>query len=766
MYKRVFTALIVAMHLLPGISMAQEYAIGEVVIEGNRRVERSAIRSVISIEAGQTVSDEDIDRDIRAIYKLGRFEDVSAEFEKSDGAGTLIFRLTEYPLIRNIEYSGNDELSTEKLRELVTIRTPEIYSPREVAKSSEAIKKAYIEEGFHAVEISSKIDINDLHEATLTFDVKEGDKVLIRDIRFEGNTVFTDRQLKKVIETKERWFLSWLTGRGTYKQEVLENDLEIIADQYYNDGYVQVKVKQPLVTLREDKQSMDLLIEIEEGEQFQIGEMDVQGDLIRSKEDLLKLVKLTEGDIFNRKQLREDVFTLNDLYADQGYAYVNVSPLTRLDVQQKRINVTFDIEQGIQVVIGRVQISGNTKTRDKVIRREMKLVEGELFSASKVKESRRRINNLGFFEEVNVTTGKGTDEAHMDLDVNVKERPTGTFSVGFGYSSVDGIIGQGSVSQENFLGRALKLNLAGSFGGRSTTYQLGVLDPYFLDKDLALGFDVFKTEREYVDFSKKAVGANIKLGIPLTYDLRTFFLYRYEEKEIFDVDANASFLIRDQVGTSTISSITASLTRNTTDYRLDPSMGSVSEASIEFAGLGGTEKFAKYNIDHRHFFPWKWGTVFSAHGRLGYIQEVGGEDIPLDERFWLGGINTIRGFETREVGPKVRRTTEQIDPVTGKTVTVPTDEFEFIGGEKQAYFNFEYTFPLLKDMGLKGLLFFDAGNAWRKDEDYFSNMRYSVGGGIRWFSPMGPLRLEWGYNLDPEETEKPSQFEFSIGKFF
>jgi outer membrane protein insertion porin family len=225
-------------------------------------------------------------------------------------------------------------------------------------------------------------------------------------------------------------------------------------------------------------------------------------------------------------------------------------------------------------------------------------------------------------------------------------------------------------------------------------------------------------------------------------------------------------LITDQVGTSSISAISASLNRNTTDYRLDPSRGYVSSAAIEFAGIGGTEKFAKYDLDHRHFFPWKWGTVFSVHGHLGYIQEVGGEEVPLDERFFLGGLNTIRGFETREVGPRVRRIAEQIDPATGAPIAVLTDEFDFIGGEKAAYFNFEYVFPLLKDMGLKGLVFFDTGNAWAEDESYFSDMRYSVGGGIRWFSPMGPLRLEWGYNLDPQEDEDASQFEFSIGKFF
>jgi len=745
--RKVFIALFFL--LLPALAPAQSYQIGAVTIEGNRLVEESTIRSVLSTEAGGAVSLEQIDRDIRAIYKLGRFEDVAAAIETRDGANILVFRLTERPLVRTIRFDGNDELDKTKLRELVSLKTPGIYDPREVTRSVEAIRKAYAEEGFYGAEVDSQVKVNDRSEATVTFKIEEGNKVLIDEIRFEGNTLFSDRELKKVMGTKERWFLSWITGRGAYQEDVLANDLEIIADQYYNEGYVQIKVRQPRIVLNEDKSSMDIVIEIEEGQQFRVGEVDVAGDLIEPREKLLGLIKLEPGDVFSRKRLREDVFAVHDLYADRGYAYVNVSPLTRLDLETGKVNLKFEIEKGIQVSIDKIRITGNTKTRDKVIRREMKLVEGDLYSSTRLKESRRRVNNLGFFEEVDVTSAKGSDEEQMNIDVGVKEKPTGTFSVGFGYSSVDGFIGQGSVSQDNFLGRALKLNLAGSFGGRSTTYQFGLTNPYFLDRNLALGFDLYNTEREYVDFSKKATGGDLKLGFPLADNLRTFFIYRYEEKEIFDIDEdNVSTVIRDQQGLSTLSSLSASLTRNTTDYRLDPSMGSVSELSIEYAGLGGTENFAKYIADHRHFFPWKWGTVFSIHGQVGYIQQVGGEEIPLDERFFLGGLSTIRGFESREVGPR--------DPETG----------DFIGGEKEAFFNLEYTFPISRDLGLKGVLFFDTGNAWGENEEFFSDMRYSAGGGIRWFSPMGPLRLEWGYNLDPEEDEDPSLFEFSIGKFF
>ncbi len=764
MAKRIFI-LLLGLALLPALAPAATYQVSEVTVRGNQRVDRGAILAAISARAG-AVSDETVDKDLRAIFKLGRFADVSALVEERDGAKVLVFEVKERPLVRKVTFSGNEEIKEEKLRSLVTLRTPNIYDPREVSRSVEAIIKAYVEEGYYAAAVEPKVEISERNEATVAFAIREGEKVLIDRIAFEGNRVFKAKELKKVIETKERWVFSWITGRGKYQEEVLQNDLEIIADQYFNKGYVRVKVKQPMITLSPDKKYMDVLIEIEEGDQFRVGTVEVEGDLLVDREQLLSLSKLKEGDVFSRALLRESVFALNDLYADQGYAYVNVSPLTQIQVEERRIDLAFDIEQGIQVHVDRIRISGNTKTRDKVIRREMKLDEGDLYSSTKLKTSRQRINNLGFFEEVKVSTSKGSDEGHMNLDVEVKERPTGTFTLGFGYSSVDGILGQGSVQQDNFLGRALKLNLAGSFGGKSTTYQAGILDPYFLDTRLSLGGDLYNTDREYTEFSKKTTGGDVKFGFPVSENSRAFFVYRLEEKEIYDVDSDASSIIRDQEGTSTLSSIHASWTRDVTDYRLDPSSGSVTMVSAEIAGLGGTEKFAKYIGDYRHFVPFKWGTVFSAHGQIGYIQQVGGEEIPLDERFFLGGLTSVRGFKARRVGPRVRRNTTVVDPVTGSTQTFEATDFDYIGGDKEAFFNLEYTFPLLQDAGLKGLLFYDIGNAWEEGEEMFSDMRSSTGFGIRWLSPMGPLRLEWGYNLDPREDEENSIFEFSIGRFF
>jgi outer membrane protein insertion porin family len=746
--KNRWIILLISFLLLPVAGLASTFQVDQVLVEGNRRVERAYIEGFLTVSGGELITVQEVDRNIEAIFKTGRFKDVSAELVERDGKKVLIFEVSERPLLRKIVFKGNSEIKADKLGELVNAQKIEFYRPQVIRESTEIIKRAYIQEGYYATEIDARVDINDRQEATITFDIDEGDKVYVTEIRFEGNTVFKDKELKKAMLTKEKWFLSFITGRGGYNEEMTKVDRDIIADQYYNKGYIQVRVKGPIADLQADKKSIELLYEIEEGPQFFIDTVDVSGDLIKDKQELLDTMSLHKGDVFSRKVMREDMSRLNDLYADSGFAYVNVTPETEVDEQVRQVDITYDIEQGIKARIGRINISGNTRTRDKVIRRQVKVAEGEVYSASLIKDSRRKINNLGYFDEVNLTTRKGDDLSLMDIDIDVKERATGSFSIGAGFSSVDGLMVQGSVSQDNFLGRGLRLDLSGSLGGSRTVYRIGLLDPYFMDRDLALGFDVYDTEREWTDFDRETTGGDIKLGLPITDDIRSFFIYRYEKKKITDVDDDASWIIQEQEGKHTLSSFTASLSRNTTDFRPDPSRGNISELAIEYAGLGGTERFVKYTADHRYFYPLPWGMVFSIHGQLGYIQEMGGKSIPLDERFFLGGMNSLRGFETREVGPR--------DSETG----------DFTGGNKEAVFNFELTFPLIKDMKMKGLVFFDTGNAWDTDETMFSEMRYSVGAGVSWNSPMGPLRFAWGYNLSPKEWEEPSAFDFSVGKMF
>ncbi|TLM66201.1 MAG: outer membrane protein assembly factor BamA [Deltaproteobacteria bacterium] len=748
MIKRVVLLLLFLLIWVVPSWAADEYQIADIEVAGNRRVKADSILGAISLHKGQIVTPAQIDEAIKAVYRIGRFSDVTAQVETRGGVQILVLQVTERPLVRSVRFDGNKQLGTERLQGVVTLKVPDIYDPYEVQKSVAAIKAEYVKDGYYAAEITPASEINADNEALVTFRIDEGNLVRVKDLRFEGNTVFSERELRRVMDTQEKWMFSWLTGRGNYDEALLEQDLERIADQYFNQGYIRVKVRKPVISLVDDRRNMLILIQIDEGEQYRIGKLDAIGELIAGKDELLALLELRSGDVFSRELLRKGIGKISDLYADKGYAYVNVAPLTRADDATKLIDLALEIEQGPQVSVERINISGNNKTRDKVIRREIKLVEGDLFNASALKRSKTRINNLGFFETVDVTTSEGTDRNHINVDVNVKERSTGTFSVGAGYSSVDGFVGQGSVTQENFLGRGWKLNLAGSLGGESTTYQIGLTDPYFLDRNLVLGFELYKTEREWKDFSRRATGGAIKLGMPV-YDefSRALFVYRYEKKEIYDIDDYASWNIKEEEGSSTISSVTGTFTRDTSDYRLDPTKGGLLEASWELAGLGGTEKFSKYILDYRHFWPAAFGTVLSAHGQVGYLQALGGEEAPLDERFYLGGINTLRGFEPREVGPR------------------DEDGF-YTGATKEAFFNFEWVFPLVKDLGVKGVTFFDVGNAWGNGESFLSSWRYSVGAGIRWLSPLGPLRVEWGYNLDPEPWEDRSRVDFMIGRFF
>ena len=743
-----------------GSVWAQDFKVDEIQIAGMRRVDPGAIRSAVGIKPGSNVTLESIDRGTQAIFRLARFTDVRVDLTEIDGKNTLIYTVVERPLVRTIKFSGNKELSEEKLRALITIKSPDLYDATVLDKNIEAILKAYKESGFYTARVETQLEVTDLNEANITLKCIEGDEVLIDSIRFEGNKAFTAKELKKGMETKERWFLSWLTGRGAYQEEILNNDLSLIADRYFNKGYIQVNLHKPQVSIVKKDRYLDILLEVEEGEQYHIGSIDVAGDLLRSREELLTLLGLASGDLFNRNKLREGMMKINDLYADEGYAYVNVAPLSKLNPEAHTVDLTVEIEKSYLVVTRKIEITGNNKTIDKVIRREIQQNEGENFSATKIKESRRRIQNLGFFEDVKIATIKTDSPAAIDLNVEVKEKPTGTFSLGFGYSSIDGFVGQTSVTQDNLFGRGYKGNLSAAVGSNSTTYQIGLLDPHFLDSDLTLGFDLYKTDRQWTDFSKKTMGGDIKLGIPFSYDVKSFFVYRYEEKEIYDVDSSASWDIRSQEGFSTLSSIYASLNRDTTDYRMDPKSGSLSSASVEFAGLGGTDKFLKYELDHRSFFPLFWKFVFSAHGRLGYVQEVANQKIPIDERYYLGGLYSLRGFRPREVGPRIKTIS------TDGSGNILSSGYEYTGGTKAGFANLEITFPLVEESGFKGVIFYDVGNAWAEEQDYFSDVRHSVGCGLRWMSPLGPLRLEWGRNLDRRDGEAPTDLQFSIGSMF
>ena len=760
-----FLIAVVVMQLAcAGAVFAEGEKIAEVTVKGNRRIESAAILNVITLKAGDTLYSDKTDTDLRAIYKLGHFQDVQAYTEETDKGTVLVYTVLEKPVVRDIKFVGNKELTSDKLKEALEFRQNAIFSAKDLNKSVVKIKKLYGDEGYYLAEVEPVVEKRSPTEMTVTLKITEGKKILIRNIRFDGNRAFTDRKLRGVMETKEKWFMSWLTSAGTYKEEVLKNDALLITDFYLNNGYINVKVGEPTIKLTEARDALEVFIGITEGDQFRVGEIGFKGELLEPAAELRKKLKSGQGEIFSRATLRTDIFTLTDVYADKGYAFANVNPLTKSDPDKKTVDLTFDMEKGELVHIERISVAGNPKTRDKVIRREMRVTEGELYSATGMKRSKQQLMNLGYFEEANIATAKGSSSNKLNVNVDVKEKPTGTFSIGGGYSSLDGFIGQGSIQQANFLGLGLKANVSASIGGNSQTYAVGLTDPYFLDTRWTVGADVFRSERDYTDYSRRLTGGDIKAGYPINDFVGTFFMYKYEIKDIYNPTIDYQTVSTKDpanypLGTTTTSSISGSITRNTTDYRLDPSPGMINSLSVEFAGLGGDNKFARYTGDSTWFHPLYKKLIFSTKLTLGYIQEVG-QPVPIDENFYLGGIYSLRGYKARTVSPiKTELTKDRFgNQSTGLIYT---------GGNTEAFGNMEFNFPLIPDVGVKGVAFFDYGNAFNEKDKMFSTMLMSYGGGIRWSSPIGPLRIEYGIPINPRDIDsRKGRLEFSIGSLF
>lgn len=760
------SAFMLLVLLFSAVAFAVDDHIYKIVVSGNRSIESAAVLKVVKSKVGEFLSQDTVDRDIKDIYKLGYFEDVKAESEKTGQGIILTFYVVEKPVVREIRINGNKEIASDKIRKEIDLKINSVYSAKELTNSLKKVKKLYTDDGYYLADITAKTEKRGKNELRVIFNIREGKKVLIKTIKFEGNKVISSRKLRKAMQTKEKWFLSWITGAGTYKEDVLRNDVNIIADQYYNIGYINVRVGEPQVKLMNDKSGLMVTIQITEGEQYKNGDIDLKGDLILSKDEIRKKIKLEKGKVFSRAVLRDDVVSLTDLYTDRGYAFANVTPLTKINPDTKTIDITFDIDKGDKVYIDRINISGNTKTRDKVIRREFKLSEGDLYSSGALKRTKQNLSNLGFFEEVNIAQAKGSAENKLNINTEVKEKSTGKFSIGGGYSSADGIIGQASVQQDNFLGLGLKAILSGSIGTKSSNYTLGLTDPYFLDSRWTLGADVYRTERDYIDYTRRATGGDIKAGYPITEDLSTFWLYRYEVKDI--INLSTTLIQNPQLLTETsgtIGSLSASLTLDKTNYRLDPSSGFNATVSAEYAGIGGDQRFARFIGESAAYYPFLWNTVFSVRGTLGYMMR-NGKDIPVDEKFYLGGINTLRGYSTRSVSPYATITTYNVD--TGTGVATPYINHVYLGGVKEVVFNAEYVYPIIKDVGIRGVIFFDTGNSYDSGQKFFSTMRSSYGAGLRWYSPMGPLRLEYGIPLNPRPGIDSSggKLEFSIGGFF
>lgn len=738
--------------ILSGFAMGAQQKVIDILVSGNQRIEEEAIRVNLSTKIGEPFSPAQVRDDIKNIYKLGWFSDVQVDLAEKPEGVIVTFIVKELPLVKKVQISGNKKVKEDDLREVIDIKPRSVLDRKALQESIKKIKNMYADEGLYLAEVNYSLKPLERGEVTVEFKIEEKQEVRVKRINFIGTKAISDSELKKVMDTKQSNLLSWVSSRGIFKEEILESDITKITGHYYNNGYIQFRIEPPLISLSPDKKWIYITLRLEEGEQFRVGRVELRGDLIFAEEELFLGLKTKEGEIFNRSQITEDIFRLTDRYADLGYALANINPLTTIDPQRRRVDLTFEIEKGKLVYFDQIKIVGNTKTRDKVIRRELRVKEGQLFSGSGLRRSRQRVYATGFFEEVNLSTEPSEQEDKLDVKVEVKEGHTGTLSAGFGYSSVDRFVGMIQTSLGNFFGLGQRVSLAAELGKTRQNYSFSFYEPYFLDSSWSFGLDLFKTERIYADFTRASTGGSLRWGYGIGEYSRVFLSYRYEDIDITDIP-------KKQQGIT--SSITESIIRDSRDHPFDPSKGSVNSFSVEYAGgfLQGDYDFTKFSSTSRWYFPVVWDTVLMLSGNLGY--GLSKRELPFSERYFLGGINTVRGYQYWSLGPRDEVLTLEGEP-TSSTVSIAA------GGNKKVVFNLEFLFPIIKGAGLKGVLFLDGGNAYRENERFFeSSLRTGWGFGFRWFTPIAPLRFEWGFPIKkPGEDIDSTVFEFNIGTFF
>ncbi len=734
-----------------GKAYGQEQAqVKQLDIKGSRKIDEATIRFKLKTRVGEPFSLEKMREDVKTVYRLGFYDDVAVDAEVFEGGLKITFILTEKPTIREVKIRGNKQIATDKIKEKLTLTEGGAFNPQTVAANVEKVRQFYEEEGYYQAKVAPQTDKTPEGDISVAFEINEGGKFDISTIRILGAKGLSEEEIKARMATRELFLFFFF---GTLKRDELQRDLDRIKAYYLDNGYLDVKVGEPEIRVVEARQKLEIGILVEEGPQYRVGELGVMGNTVFSTEDVLKPLQIARQGIFSREVLQRDLLTLTDRYSERGYLFADIAPTINTDRENHIVDVGLEISEGKQAFLERIEISGNTKTRDKVVRREIPLNEGDLYNSRLLARGRQNLTNLGFFEEVKVETRRGTSEDRVDIDVLVKEKPTGSFSIGGGFSSIDGILGSGSISQNNFFGLGQRVSISAQVGARATRFVLNFFDPYILDTGTSLDFSVFNQRLlfdQQTGYNQDSKGGAITFGRRLHKELFGNLGYRYEVNKIFDVEDDAPQEIIDQEGTNKTGRVSFGLSLDLRDNRLDPTKGFSGAATYQIAGafLGGENKFQRFNLDLGYYHPLVWKLVGHVRGNLIVVDSYGGKSVPVQELIYLGGTTTVRGFKTFHLAP--------IDPETG----------ERIGGTKAIYFNNEVMFPIYEPLGLKGLLFFDAGNVWAEGESISFKLRPTAGGGVRVATPFGLVRVEWGLNLDKKPGESSSAVHLTMGSTF
>lgn len=746
--------------------------IQSVEIRGNRKIERAAVLERIQSKVGSAMNPELVRQDIRSIFSLGYFEDIQVDEEPSASGIKLIFRLREKPIVRKIEFEGLDSIEKEDTKELVKIKEFEVLDMGKVNESVEKLIQKYEEKGFYLADVRSEIERDtEKNEASVVFKIQENDKIQVKNINIIGNKVLPDSELKGIMQTQEGGPFSWITGSGSYREAVFERDVATLGFYYGTKGYVRARFGKPEVTVSPDKKWVYITFSVDEGQQYRVGKVDFQGDLLFSRDELMSELELVEGDTFNTEFLRRETLKFTEKYSDLGYAFANVVPQPNIHDDTRLVDITFDVDRGERVYIGEITVTGNTRTKDKVVRRELLIHEGELFNGSKKRESRENVVRLGFFDSVEFHQSSSKLAPNVvDIEIRVRERSTGQLVVGAGYSTGPaGFLFNAQLSQNNFLGNGQVAALSAQLqtGNGRSEYNLSFQEPYVGHSRWSLGGSLYQLRRDVIylignrSYSEIKTGADIKLGHPIKEFTNLFLTYRFEHSYVRDI-IDTSIFPPDQLN-GNLSSLMANVVYDKRDDRFDPRKGWYWSASSEIAGLGFDRKFLRTSGTMRFYHPIIWDFIFRLNMTAANISQTTSTPVPINELYILGGLFSLRGYAPMSVGPKATLATT-VPPLSQEAESQKLGGQQIVvGGKNQAFMNAEIEFPIFKEARVRGVLFFDAGNSFNDLKLTNPKILANYGYGIRWFTPIGPLRFEFGH---PIVNGGSPQFIFTIGPAF
>ena len=753
--------------------------ITKINIQGNRRVEGDAIRAAIPVKAGDTFDKRKLKEALLAVWKMGYFNDVKIDVSPVRPPATgyqLTILVSEKPAIREIKLEGNEELSRDDLKDTIEAKQYQILDAEAVRRSAKKMQEKYVEKGYFLAEVTWRFDVLPNNEVDVVFVINEHAKVTVKEIRFVGNRAISSDDLKGAMITQEGSFWSFLTSAGTYREDAFARDEYVLQGLYYDRGYLYVKFGKAAIELSPDRRFIFITIPIEEGDPYDIGKIDATGDLLEPKEKLLSLVETKPGRRFSKTILQRDLQVLADVYKDKGYAYANVTPDTDVHSENKVVDINYSFQKGALVTIEKIEVVGNNKTRDKVIRRELRINEGDLYNGTAIRFSKARVTALGYFDSVEINSRRGSSDDKMILEVTVKEKLTGTFQLGFGFTGGESFFGQAQLSQNNLLGYGHTASLSFQISSLRQLFQLSYLDPYFFDTAWTASVDLYRSELLFSGFDRRAIGGALTAGYEIFEDFRFFGTYTLEGVDVIPTGTSA-LQLRNQFTAGRTSSLRFSFNYDKRDNRLFPTNGHLESASAEFASslLGSQNLFQRYRLIERRYKPLFWGLVAKVNLSLGYIRATDPVNRPvsISEKFFAGGINSIRGYTLRSISP-TKKILASREPDAGVLDYA-------VGGNKELITNWEIEFPIVESAGIRGVLFYDMGNVFAEDEDFFQShqrpdangngtlplgMFHSTGFGVRWFSPLGPLRFEIGFPLTRRPVDDAYLFEFTIGNFF